>query len=178
VSDGFRRTINNTLVNGDGLGKPQGILHPSSGIPICETSPSTPPGTFSWQDMVALKYEVPQQWQAGASYLLNERTFALLMSMSDTANRPLWNQLPGGQPGFQFAGAPINIVSQLPDVASGATPVCYGNWSQAYTLVTRKAISMTTDPFSAGGWCTLFRFDCRLGRATTCSNAARLLRIR
>jgi HK97 family phage major capsid protein len=117
VSDGFRRTINNTLINGDGLGKPQGILHPSSGIPICETSPSTPPRIFLWQDLIGLKMEVPSQWQAGAVFLMNERTFGLLMSMSDSANRPLWNQLPGGQPGFQFAGAPINIVSQLPDVA-------------------------------------------------------------
>jgi HK97 family phage major capsid protein len=76
-------TINNSILLGDGLGKPAGLLNPSSGISICDTSPSTPPGPFSWQDMVMLKYEIPMQWQDGASYLMNQSTFALLLTMSD-----------------------------------------------------------------------------------------------
>jgi HK97 family phage major capsid protein len=75
VSDGMRATINEAIMIGDGLGKPAGLLHPSSGIPICETSEATQPGQFSWQDLVMLKFELPMQWHAGASYLMNQRTF-------------------------------------------------------------------------------------------------------
>jgi hypothetical protein len=44
---GVRATLNAALVMGDGIGKPLGILHPSAGIQICETSASTPPGQVS-----------------------------------------------------------------------------------------------------------------------------------
>jgi HK97 family phage major capsid protein len=124
-----------------------------------------------------LKYEVPMQWHAGGSYIMNQRTFALLLTMSDALNRPLWGQLPGGVPGFMLAGSPIVIVSQMPDVQPGATPIAFADWKAAYTIVNRRATTMITDPFSAG-FCSLFKFDCRIGGATTCPNAARLLRIR
>lgn len=177
VSQAFRAAINNSVLLGDGLGKPLGILHPRAGVPICETSPATPPSQFSWQDLLMLRFEIPLQWQAGASYLMNQRTFALLVTMSDAQSRPLWAQLPEGMPGFQIAGAPIRIVSQMPDIAPGSTPIAYGNWRQCYTIVNRRATTMVPDPYTAG-WCMLYRFDARLGGSVTCPNAARLLRIR
>jgi HK97 family phage major capsid protein len=36
-----------------------------------------------------LKSELPLRWQSEGSYLMNQRTFALLMTMSDAAGRPL-----------------------------------------------------------------------------------------
>jgi HK97 family phage major capsid protein len=63
------------------------------------------------------------------------------------------------------------------DVAPGATPVAFADWQRAYTVVNRRATTMLTDPFSAG-FCTLFRFEARVGGSPTCPNAARLLRIR
>jgi HK97 family phage major capsid protein len=74
-----------------------------------------------------LKFELPLQWQTDASYLMNQRTFALLMTMSDAASRPISTASPEGAPGFQIAGSSIRIVSQLPDVAPGSTPIAFGN---------------------------------------------------
>jgi HK97 family phage major capsid protein len=66
--------------------------------------------------------------------------------------------------GFQFAGSPINIVSQMPDCQPGATPVAFENWKRAYTIVTRKLPTLQVDPFSAG-FCRLFKFEARIRRA-------------
>src|SRR5262245_23287311 len=178
ISDGFRRTISNAIVAGDGVGKPLGILHPLAGIPVCETSPSTPAGMFTWQDLVMLKYMVPMQWHGeGAAYLMNQMTFALLLTMSDASGRPIMVASPteGGQ--FLLNGSPIVIASQMPDVAPGSTPVAFGNWRMAYMLVNRRATSMLTDPFSAS-WCYLYKAEARLGGAITCPGAARLLLIK
>jgi HK97 family phage major capsid protein len=153
VSTGMRNAINETIIVGDGISKPLGLLNPRSGIPICETSPATEPGQFTWQDLTMLKFEVPVQWHQGASYIMNQRTFALLLSASDANHRPLWSQLPGGLPGYMFAGSPIQIVGQMPDCMPGAVPVGYGNWRETYTIVTRSATTMRADPFSAN-WCT------------------------
>jgi len=48
------------VISGNGMERPVGILHPNSGIPICDTSPSMTPGEFAWQDLVALKYQVDE----------------------------------------------------------------------------------------------------------------------
>jgi HK97 family phage major capsid protein len=179
ISEGLRATINAAVLLGDGIGKPRGLLHQNSGIPICGVSPATAPGTFSFQDLLMLKYEIPVQWHDGASYLLNQRTFALLQTMTTAEGRPLFGSFGTNSPGtgFTFAGSPINIVSQMPDVSPGAKAIAFGNWKRAYTIVTRRLPTLEVDPFSAG-YCRLFKFSARVGGDTTCPNAARLLRIR
>jgi HK97 family phage major capsid protein len=179
VSEGMRATINAAILLGDGVGKPMGIMNPNSGIPICEVSPATAPGQYSWQDLLALKYEIPIQWQDGASYLMNQRTFVLLQTMSSAEGRPLFGPQGTTSPGtgFSFAGSPINIVSQMPDCAPGATPIAFGNWKRTYLIVWRKNTTMMVDPFTAG-YCVLYKFEARVSGACTCMNSARLLRIR
>jgi HK97 family phage major capsid protein len=125
VSEGMRATINAAVLLGDGIGKPMGLLNPNSGIPICQVSAATAPGQFAWQDLLSLKYEIPIQWLEGSSYLMNQRTFALLQTMSSAECRPLFGNPGMAAPGtgFTFAGSPINIVSQMPDCQPGSTPM-------------------------------------------------------
>ena len=48
-----------------------------------------------------------------------------------------------------FCGSPVNVVSQMPNWEPGATPVAFGNWPATYLVVTRRATTMTVDPYSA-----------------------------
>jgi HK97 family phage major capsid protein len=50
---------------------------------------------------------------------MNQRTFALLLTISDATGRPLLNPLPLGQPSYALAGCPITIATQMPDCAPG-----------------------------------------------------------
>jgi hypothetical protein len=43
-------------------------------------------------------------------------------------------------------------------------------------VVTRRATTMQSDPYSAG-FCTVFKFSARIGGSVICPGAARLLRI-
>lgn len=108
---------------------------------------------------------------------MNQRTVALLLAMSDGMGRPLLSPVPQSQPGFLLAASPIVIASQMPALNPGSTPIAFGNWQKAHTVVDRKAVTMLVDPHSAG-FCTIFRFGARVGVATTCPHAARLLRIK
>jgi hypothetical protein len=96
VSDAFRDTLNMSIIAGDGVGKPLGIINQNSGVPICQVSPATAPGTFTWQDLLMLKYEVPISLHDGSAYYMNQRTLALLQSMSSAEGRPtfwtVWHQ--------------------------------------------------------------------------------------
>jgi HK97 family phage major capsid protein len=108
---------------------------------------------------------------------MNQRTWALLATMSDAIGRPLFSPSPiQGQPGFMLNGSPVIIASQMPDCLPGNTPILYGNLRQLYTLVNRSATTMTPDPYTAQ-FCHLFKFEARVGAGITCANAARLLRV-
>jgi len=72
-------------------------------------------------------------------------------------------------------GSPIVIASQLPDLAPGTTPIALGDFRSAYTIVTRSGTTVTVDNVTS--FCSVFRFESRVGGAPTCSNAIRLLRI-
>jgi hypothetical protein len=112
-------------------------LNPRSGIPICDTAATTPAGQIDWRDLVALKFELPEQYQARGSYLMNGRTLGMCMTMTDAAARPILLPVPitsDGRvgSGFMIAGSPVHIVTQFPDVAPGSTPIAFGDWEQVY----------------------------------------------
>jgi len=71
-----------------------GILNPNAGIPILDTSPSTPAGQVTWQDLVQLKWDIPIQWHSEGMYLMNQRTWALIATMSDAIAPPENIELP------------------------------------------------------------------------------------
>lgn len=125
-----------------------------------------------------LKWQVPVQFHAqGGAYLMNQNTFAQILTMSDSNGRPIMLPSPTDSGVFLINGSPVVLSTQMPSVVPGATPVGYGGWNQVYTVANRKATTMTVDPFSAG-FCVLFRFEARVGGAVTCANAARLLRVK
>ena len=78
---------------------------------------------------------------------------------------------------FLLGGDRIIVSEQMPSVETGHTPILYADLQALYTLVTRRALTMLSDPYSAG-WCTLFKLDTRVGGAPVCPGAGRLLRIR
>jgi HK97 family phage major capsid protein len=177
VARAFRATISESIIGGDGNGKPLGILTPQAGIPIFDTSENTPAGTFAWQDIVALIFQVPIQYHGrDASLWMNQRTAGLLFTMSDATGRPIMTIDMSQAPAMRVLGVPVVLNSFMPDALPGNTPIAFGDWRSVYQLVTRRAIGFQHDPFSSG-WCSLFKFDARIGGAVKCPNAARLLRI-
>jgi HK97 family phage major capsid protein len=99
--------------------------------------------------------------------------------MSDSLGRPLLQSVQGlhDGPRWSLLGFPIYIASQMPNVAPGSTPIVFGDWRRAYTIVTRKNPTIQVDPYSAG-FCVLYKAEARVGGGTICPNSARLLRIR
>jgi HK97 family phage major capsid protein len=188
VSRGFQKALNRAIVTGDGIGRPQGILNPASGIPVCDVSTHTTAGQFDWRDLIALAFEVPQQYHPGAVYMMNQRTAGLAATMSDATGRPLMQALPGEMPPdlgrrgglralFTIAGWPVLINNWMPNVAPGNCPVFFGNLSETYMLITRKAVTTMRDPYSYG-YCVGYRFESRVNGAILCPGAARLLRVK
>ena len=172
---GVRRIASRAIAVGTGVGMPMGILNPASGIPICDTSANTAAGTIAWQDLLALMFEVPIQYHANGSWIMNQRTLGQLFGISDANNRPILIQDLQNPLRWMLFGHPVVVNQFWPDVVPGATPVAFGDWKETYMLVNRRALTLLPDPYSAG-WCVLYRLYARLGGGIICPNAARLLR--
>jgi HK97 family phage major capsid protein len=176
----IREKLAAAFICGDGIGRPVGILNPNSGIPVCDTGPATPPGTFTWQDLVQLKYQLAEQYAARGVYLMNAATLGLVMTMSDALGRPIWTSYPssdgrvGG--GFQIAGSPVRVVSQFPNAEPGTTPILFADLEALYLVVQRRGLTFQVDPYSRG-FCVEFRISQRIGGAVICPGAGALLRI-
>jgi HK97 family phage major capsid protein len=74
-----------------------------------------------------LKFELPMRWHNGASYLMNQRTAALLLTTGNAMGRPLLQALPQGQTAFALAGSPIVIANQMPTYSPARRPIAFGN---------------------------------------------------
>src|SRR5262249_19705934 len=145
--------------------------------PICDTAALTADGSFTWQDLVALMFQVPIEYHnANSRWIMNQRTLGMLFSMSDAAGRPIVIQNLQSPMTWMLLGFPITVSNFFPDVVPGATPIAFGDWRSTYMLVNRNALTLLPDPYSAG-FCVLYKLFARLGGSTICPNAARLLRI-
>ncbi len=176
----FRDAISAAILVGDSIGKPLGFIQAAAGIPICETSPSTPVGQISWQDLLMLRFELPPQFMRNASFLMNQRMLALLASTTDANSKPIMISSPimdQPLPQWTLFGAPIHVVTQMPDTAPGAVAVAYGDWEQTYVLATRKSVTVYPDLISTP-FCPRYYFEARIGAGTLCPNGARLLRVK
>ena len=156
-------------MTGDGFGKPLGILNSQAGIPICETSDATPPGMFTWQDLVMLRFQIPQNFADGGSYVMNAHTLGLLMTMSDANGRPIMTSTPGDAVPFRIGGAPVVIATQMPDVAPGSMPIAYRK--QAYMVVNRRGVTVQNAPFSPAG--VIYSNSMRASAAASCVRTRR-----
>ena len=177
VNTAYRNTISNAIISGTGVGMPGGILNPNSGIQICDTAASTPVGQFTWQDAIMLKWSVPIQYHPNGAYICNQNTFALILTMTDAAGRPIMIADPTQPSRYLINGSPVIITTQMPDCVPGATPLMFADFKKLYILVVRKAVTMLQDPFTMG-YCILFRFDARVGGGVVCPSAGKLLRVR
>jgi HK97 family phage major capsid protein len=45
---------------------------------------------FIAQDLIQLKFGLPEQYAARGTYLMNGQTLGLVMSMTDAMGRPIW----------------------------------------------------------------------------------------
>lgn len=79
--------------------------------------------------------------------------------------------------GWQLAGSPVRVVSQMPDCVPGSTLLLFANLEQLYLVITRRGVGMMVDPYSGGGWCIIHRFDARIGGNVVCPAAGGLFRI-
>jgi HK97 family phage major capsid protein len=123
------RITNAQFTTGTGTAQPNGIVTASTAGPTSATAT-----TITYANLVDLQHSVDPEYQAGAKWMFNFSTLALLKKLVDGDSRPLWQPAMGASMGSEnmatILGKPYVINQQMANAASTLKAVLYGDFSK------------------------------------------------
>jgi len=185
IADKFARAEGGAFISGDGIDKPKGFL----------TYVSAENGTEVWGELVHiltgadgdfaavnpadaivdLVYALGARYRANASFVMNSKTAGAVRKMKDADGRFLWSDgLSAGEPA-RLMGYAVLISEDMPDIASGAKAIAFGDFNAGYTIAERPDLRILRDPFSAKPH-VLFYATKRVGGDVSDFNAIKVLK--
>ena len=182
IADKFSRAEAAAFINGDGVDKPKGIMTHAK---IANDSwswgnlgyvPTGVDGDFNGGDaIIDLVYALGAQYRANANFVMNSKTAGAVRKLKDADGRFLWSDgLAAGEPA-RLLGYRVLIAEDMPDIASGADAVAFGDFRAGYTVAERPDLRVLRDPFSAKPH-VLFYATKRVGGDVSDFAAIKLLR--
>ncbi|MDE3121579.1 MAG: phage major capsid protein, partial [Paracoccaceae bacterium] len=159
IAEKFARAEAMAFVTGDGVDKPKGFL----------SNPAVAEGAWGWgrlgyvptgadgdfaatnasDAIVDLVYALDASYRANGCFVMNSKTAGAVRKMKDADGRFLWaDGLAAGEPA-RLMGYPVLVAEDMPDIASGAYAVAFGDFRAGYTVAERPDLRVLRDPFSA-----------------------------
>ncbi len=159
VSTAFAEQEGAAFVNGDGINKPRGFVD----------YPKVANTTWSWgnvgyiatgtdgafdavnpvDDLIDLVYSVKAGYRSNANWVMNRATQAEIRKIKDADGNYIWQPsvAPGSAP--TLLNTPIVEAEDMPDIASDAFAIAYGDFNRGYLIVDRLGIRVLRDPYSS-----------------------------
>ncbi|WP_210171797.1 phage major capsid protein [Methylobacterium sp. Leaf94] len=182
VADEFNKQEGIAFISGDGVNKPQGFLsyigtgtniHPGGEPGVTNTGAAA---AITGDGLIALVYALGARYRANGSWLMNSATMGAVSKLKDGQGNYLWQpSLILGQPPT-LVGKPVYFDESMPDVAAGALPVAFGDWSRFYVINDRVGTSLLRDPYTAKPF-VLFYTRKRVGGGILDPRAVRFLKV-
>lgn len=187
VGEAFGNTEVTAFFTGNGVGKPRGFLS----YPTAATADATRPwgtlehvvtganGAFAASNpsdvLIDQMAKLKPQYRAGATWLMNRNTAALVRKMKDGNGQYIWQQgLQAGAPSV-LLGYPVVECEQMADPATGSLSVAFGNFRKGYTIVRKLGVRFLVDPYTDKPNVRLYSIE-RVGGGVNNTEAIKLLK--
>lgn len=126
------------FINGDGTGKPLGILAASGGAEVGVTAASAT--AITADEVINLVYSLKRPYRKNAVFILNDQTIATLRKLKDGNGAYMWQPaLVAGEPD-KLLGYPVYTSAYMPTVEAGAKTIIFGDLSY-YNIGDRGSLS-------------------------------------
>ena len=132
----FASTEEGGCINGDGINSPNGLLLDGTGAEIGVTVSGT--GALTYDNIVELYFSLGREFRREASWLMSDTTAFALRTITDSVGNPIWRHSDDS-----LFGRPVFVSPHMPDVAPGAKPVLFGDFSY-YWLIERNGTFVRT----------------------------------
>ncbi|SEB43495.1 phage major capsid protein, HK97 family [Nitratireductor aquibiodomus] len=172
----FGRAEGAAFINGDGTGKPNGLLN-TAGIDTLDTTGAD----LRADDLIDVFHDLPGAYAARAVWGMNRSVIGEVRKLKNSAGDYLWQDaLTAGNPPT-ILGRPVVELPDMPDYPATdaeALPIVFGDFKSAFRIFDRVNLSVLRDPYSqqVNG---LVRFHARrrVGGGVTKTEALRLLKV-
>lgn len=143
LAEDFGQKEGAAFVNGTGAGQPEGLMTHSGIAEFLNGHASN----LSADQMIKMMYDLPAAYRNNGTWMMNGTTLGIVRTLKDGDGRMLWQpSFQAGQP-ETILGRPVVEAVDMPDLAAGAFPILYGDFS-AYRIVDRLAMSILSDPYT------------------------------
>ena len=113
------------FINGDGVGKPLGILAATGGAEVGVTSS----GNITTDDVINLVYSLKRPYRKNAVFLTNDKCLGYLRTLKDNNGQYLWQpSLQAGEPD-RVLGYKVYTSPFFPEPEDGKPCVAFGDFS-------------------------------------------------
>jgi HK97 family phage major capsid protein len=173
------------FINGDGSAKPTGFLHSTI---VADASwawgklgyiASGADGAFADDDpadaLINLAYAPKQGYRANGTWVMNRKTEAAIRKFKDGDDNYIWQPGVAAGQSASLLGYPVAEAEDMPDIASNAYSIAFGDFARGYLIVDRVGINVLRDPFSAKPY-VLFYTTKRVGGGVQNFEAIKLLK--
>lgn len=152
VADKFARKEQEAFVNGDGAGKPKGVLAYANGTGAEQigTVPSGGSGVITADGVINLLYALKSEFVTQSTFLMNRAIVRETRKLKEnTTNAYIWQPgLQAGEPD-RLVGRPVAQDDFMPSVTANGTKVmALAAWREAYQIVDRLGIRTLRDPYT------------------------------
>ena len=145
------------LVTGTGTAQPTGFLNSASvGVTGTTTGVS---GAPTYGNLVDLEYSViaPYRQSRSCYWIAQDKTIGSFRKIVDSNSRPIWEpSMVLGSPDL-LLGKPLVADPYMPAVATGATPVAFGDFSQFFVRLVGGVRFERSDDYLFGSDLVAFR---------------------
>ena len=147
VGTRFAQIEGDAFINGNGEGKPMGILS-KSGITNTNSGAATTIGTTG-DKLVDMFYGLASPYARDAIWLMKRATMGSIRKLKDGQGQYLWQ--PGLQPGdaATILGRPYREAVDMPAEGAGNKVIILGDFKKAYQIVDRQGIRVLRNPYTA-----------------------------
>lgn len=191
VSIEFAEQEGDAFINGNGVGKPRGLLS----YPVVANTSYTwgkvgfvksgksggfadPTTSVSPADaLIDLYYALKSGYRTGASWLMSDATMNKVRKFKDADGAYIWAPPTGAGEVATILGKPVQTDDGMPSATTnGNLAVAFGDFKRAYLIVDRIGIRVLRDPFTSKPN-VLFYTTKRVGGGIQNFEAVKLLQI-
>jgi HK97 family phage major capsid protein len=185
VNAAFAEQETTAFVSGNGTNKPKGFL---SEAQVAESA-------WAWDALGFIKTGVDGAWPAddesdvlidlvyalkagyrqNASWVMNRRTQAAIRKIKDNDDNYIWQPAAAVGGRASLMGFPLVEAEDMPNIATDATPIAFGDFRRGYLVVDRQGVNVLRDPYSAKPY-VLFYTTKRVGGGVQDFDAIKLLK--
>jgi HK97 family phage major capsid protein len=185
VQQAFADQESEAFISGNGTNKPKGFLaytkvaddewswgnigYIATGVDggFAASSPS--------DRLIDLVYSMKAGYCPNAAWVMNRKTQSVIRKFKDLDGNYLWQPAQGAAGKATLMGFPVVEAAQMPDIASDAYAIAFGDFRRGYLIVDRLGVRILRDPYSAKPY-VLFYTTKRVGGGVQNFEAIKLLK--